>query len=77
MIATPASPFWRANVDVDSLFAAHANRPDRVPKRFKEGEWKLGRIERLLGEGGYGLLDLDGVHALLCPPEKSGVRPSV
>jgi hypothetical protein len=23
-------PYWRANVDVDSLFAAHAHRPDRA-----------------------------------------------
>jgi hypothetical protein len=23
-------PFWRSNVDVDSLFAAHAQRPDRA-----------------------------------------------
>jgi hypothetical protein len=26
----PTVPFWRSNVDVDSLFAAHAHRPDRA-----------------------------------------------
>src|SRR5258708_39926481 len=26
----PSVPFWRANVDFDSLFAAHAHRPDRA-----------------------------------------------
>jgi hypothetical protein len=26
----PSVPYWRANVDVDSLFAAHAHRPDRA-----------------------------------------------
>jgi hypothetical protein len=26
----PTVPFWRSNVDVDSLFTAHAHRPDRA-----------------------------------------------
>lgn len=26
----PSAPFWRANVDVDSLFENHAHRPDRA-----------------------------------------------
>jgi hypothetical protein len=26
----PSVPFWRSNVDVDSLFAAHAHRPERA-----------------------------------------------
>jgi hypothetical protein len=31
-------PFWRSNVDVDSLFAAHAHRPDRAQSwlRFRD-----------------------------------------
>jgi hypothetical protein len=26
----PSVPYWRSNVDVDSLFAAHAHRPERA-----------------------------------------------
>jgi hypothetical protein len=26
----PSVPFWRSNVDVDSLFSAHAHRPERA-----------------------------------------------
>jgi hypothetical protein len=33
-----------------------------VPEGLEEGERKLLRIERLLRERRYGLLDLDGVH---------------
>jgi hypothetical protein len=31
----PTVPFWRSNVDVDSLFAAHAHRPDRAQAWLK------------------------------------------
>jgi hypothetical protein len=31
----PSVPFWRANVDVDSLFSAHAHRPDRAQAWLK------------------------------------------
>jgi len=31
----PTVPYWRSNVDVDSLFAAHAHRPDRVQAWLK------------------------------------------
>lgn len=34
-----------------------------VPKRLREGIGKLVRIERLLGERGNSLFDLNGVHA--------------
>src|SRR3954447_19838578 len=39
-----------------------------VAEGLQEGERKLLGIERLLGKGGYGLLDLNGVHAV--PPLK-------
>jgi hypothetical protein len=31
----PTVPFWRSNVDVDSLFAAHAHRPHRAQAWLK------------------------------------------
>jgi hypothetical protein len=31
----PTVPFWRSNVDVDSLFTAHAQRPDRAQAWLK------------------------------------------
>jgi hypothetical protein len=31
----PSVPFWRANVDVDSLFSAHAHHPDRAQAWLK------------------------------------------
>jgi hypothetical protein len=34
----PTVPFWRSNVDVDSLFAAHAHRPDRAQSWLKYRE---------------------------------------
>lgn len=38
-----------------------------VPEGLQEGEGELSRIERLFGQGGYGLFDFDGVHfPLIC-----------
>jgi hypothetical protein len=31
----PTVPYWRANVDVDSLFTSHANRPERAQAWLK------------------------------------------
>ena len=31
----PTVPYWRSNVDVDSLFAAHAHRPERAQAWLK------------------------------------------
>jgi hypothetical protein len=33
-----------------------------VPEGLQGGKGELLRIERLFGQGGYGLFDLDGVH---------------
>jgi hypothetical protein len=40
----PSVPYWRANVDVDSLFAAHAHSPDRAQAWLKFRDVSEGSI---------------------------------
>jgi hypothetical protein len=40
------------------------NRRFLVPERLKKEIWKLGGVERLLGEHRDGFLDLNGIHAV-------------
>lgn len=76
MIFAPlACASWRSfcvmrveSIAASSMTSSCAQALDRrrlVAESSEERERKLSSVERLLGERGYGLFDLDGVHRVI------------
>ena|SRR6266550_3041794 len=70
----PTVPFWRSNVDVDSLFAAHALRPDRAKAWLKfRGVSESATFERAVMMRGHfegGILSNHTYHWTFTPTYK-------
>jgi hypothetical protein len=70
-------PYWRANVDVDSLFAAHAHRPDRAQAwlRFRDVS-ECSTLEQAVMMRGHfelGILNNHTYHWTFTPTHAGGL----
>jgi hypothetical protein len=71
-------PFWRSNVDVDFLFAAHAHRPDRAQawlrhRYVSEFCAAFGQAVMMRGKFELGLLGAHTYHWTFTPDRKGGL----
>jgi hypothetical protein len=73
----PTVPFWRSNVDVDSLFAAHAHRPDRAQAWLKfrdvSGCSILEQAVMMRGHFELGILSDHTYHWTFAPTHAGGL----
>jgi hypothetical protein len=67
----PTVPFWRSNVDVDSLFTAHAHRPERAQAWLKFRDASYPSAVMMRGHFELGLLD-DHTYCWTFTPTHSG-----
>jgi hypothetical protein len=68
----PTVPFWRSNVDVDSLFTAHAHRPERAQawlryRDVSESCTTFGQAVMMRGHFEGGFLGLHTYHWTFTP----------
>jgi hypothetical protein len=69
----PSVPYWRANVDVDSLFTAHAHRPDRAQAWLKFHDVSDSTAVMMRGHFELGLLSDHTCHWTFTPTHAGGL----
>src|ERR1700730_2863611 len=69
----PSVPFWRANVDVDSLFAAHAHRPERAQAWLKYRGILIPSAVMMRGKFELGILNNHTYHWTFTPTHTGGL----
>jgi hypothetical protein len=69
----PTVPYWRSNVDIDSLFAAHAHRPERAQAwlKFRDVSDPDGVVMR--GHFELGILNDHTYHWTFTPTHTGGL----
>jgi hypothetical protein len=66
-------PYWRANVDVDSLFAAHAHRPDRAQAWLRFRDVSVPDAVMMRGHFELGILSDHTYHWTFTPTHAGGL----
>jgi hypothetical protein len=69
----PTVPFWRSNIDVDSLFAAHAHRPQRAEAWLKFRDVSVPDAVMMRGRFELGLLGDHTYHWTFTPTYAGGL----
>jgi hypothetical protein len=69
----PTVPFWRSNVDVDSLFAAHAHCPDRAQAWLKFRHASFPTAVMMRGHFELGILGDHTYHWTFTPTPAGGL----
>jgi hypothetical protein len=73
----PTVPFWRSNVDVDSLFAAHAHRPDRAQAWLKFRDASEPTAVMMRGHFELGILGDHTYHWTFTPGRKGDLAITI